>query len=64
MVEEELIILGSKNEKTASPMFWIIDVIRKVCISPKTVETRGVMKLVVDGINMGRQISTLMKVGL
>ena len=40
---------------------YIGGVIRKVCMSPKAVETRGVMKLVYDGVNMIKQLRVLMK---
>ena len=43
-----------------SLMFWKSGVIRKVCASPKVAETRGVIKLVNDSMNMAKQISILM----
>lgn len=39
-------MLGSKNEKTVSSIFLKSGEIRKICMSPKSAETRGVMKLV------------------
>ena len=43
---QAIIMLGIKTEKNASPMFWKRGIIRKICTSPKTAETRGVMKMV------------------
>ena len=42
-------------------MFWKSGVIRKICTSPKAAETRGVMKLVHDGVNIAKQLCILMK---
>ena len=38
-VAGEIIILGSKTTKMATPMYWKSGVIRKVCLSPKAAET-------------------------
>ena len=35
------IMLGSKIEKSASPMFWKSGVIRKICLSPKSADQRS-----------------------
>ena len=42
-------------------MYWKSGVIRNVCLSPKVAETRGVVKIVDDGINMSKQLSVLLK---
>ena len=44
-----------------SPMFCKSGVFRKVYILPEAAETRGVMKLVDDGVNMAHQLSILLK---
>ena len=60
-VAGEMLLLGSKTTKMATPMYWKSGVIRKVCLSPKAAETRGVVKIVDDGINMANQLSILLK---
>ena len=47
-VAEEILMLGSKTEKTVAPMVWKSSVIRKICTSLKVEETRGVMKSIDD----------------
>ena len=42
-------------------MYWKSGVIRKICSSPKAAETRGVMKLVDDCINMANQTRILLR---
>ena len=60
-VAGEMILLGSKETKKAVPMFWKSGVIRKICTSPKAAETRGVMKIVDDAVNIKKQLKVLMK---
>ena len=52
--------MGSRTTKIAFPMYWKSGVIRKICTSPKTAETLGVVKMVDDGVNMTKQLSVLM----
>ena len=51
----EMIMIGNKEKRKVSPIYWKSGVIRKVCILPKAAETRGVMKLVDDAINITQQ---------
>ena len=60
-VAGEMILLGSKTSMVVSPLYWKSGVIRKICMSPKAAETRGVMKLLDDSLNMSRQLSILMR---
>ena len=61
-VSGEMILLGSKKTEAASPIYWKSGVIRKVCTSPKAAETRSLMKLVDDSMNLARQLSKLMNI--
>ena len=60
-VTGEMILLGSKTTKMATPMYWKSGVIRKVCLSPKAAETRGVLKIVDERNNMSNKLSDLLK---
>ena len=60
-VAREIFMLASKSKKLVSPMYWKSGVIRKICSSPKAAETRGVMKLVDDCINMANQTRILLR---
>ena len=59
-VSGEIIMLGNKETTDASPIYWKSGVIRKVCMSPKAAETRGVMKIVDDAMNFAEQLKILM----
>ena len=61
-VAGEMILLGSKTLLKSSPLYWKSGIIRKICTSPKAAETRGVMKLIDDSVNMSKQLSVLMNV--
>ena len=52
----EMILLGSKTTKMATPMYRKSGVIRNVCLSPKAAETRGMVKIADDGVNMSNQL--------
>ena len=53
-------MLNSEDNEVVSPLYWKSGIIRKICTSPKTAETRGVMKLVDDGVILKKQLSMLM----
>ena len=59
-VAGEMILLNSKDNEVVSPLYWKSGIIRKICMSPKAAETRGVMKLVDDTVNLKKQLSILM----
>lgn len=59
-VVSEIIFLGSKTTKMASPMYCKAGVIRKLCLSSKD-EIRDVVKIVDDAINISKKLSFLMK---
>ena len=56
----EIILLSNTDNETVSPLYWKSGVIRKICTSPKAAETRGMMKLVDDAVNMKDQLKILM----
>ena len=55
-VAGEIILLGSKTTKMATPMYCKSGVIRKVCLSPKSAETKDVVKIVNDGFNTSNKL--------
>lgn len=42
-------------------MYWKSIVIRKVCLLPNAAKTKGDVKIIVDGIDMSKQLSVLLK---
>ena len=48
----ELIMLGNKKTGKAAPRYWRPGVISKVCVSPKTAETRLLLRLMDDGVHL------------
>ena len=56
----EMILLGSKKTNVAAPIYWKSGMIRKICMSPKAAETRAMVKIVDDSVNMTKQVSILM----
>ena len=44
-VTGEMIMLGNKKMEGVSTIYWKSEVIRKVCTSPKAVETRALMMI-------------------
>ena len=63
-VAGKLIILGNWKKGRAAPICWRSGVIRMVCVSPKAVETRSLLRLVDDGVHMAKQLSQLMNVSM
>ena len=59
-VAEENIMLVNKKMMDVSPTYWKSEVIKRVCMSPKAVETRALMKIVDDATNQARQVSQLL----
>jgi len=59
-VSGEMILLGNKKMVAASPLYWKSGVIRKVCMSPKAVETRSLLRLMDDSLCLARQLSAMM----
>ena len=55
-----MILIGNVNDKRVVPIFWMSGVIQKVCTSPKEAETRGVMKIVDDAMNVAEQLKMLL----
>ena len=50
--------------KAVAPIYWKSGVIRKVCLSPKAVEMRSLMRVVDDSLCLARQISLLLNTEL
>ena len=61
-VAGEIIMLGSKKTGKVAPLYWRSGVIRKVCISPKAAETRSLLRLMDDGVDMAKQLSQLLNI--
>ena len=59
-VAGEMILLGNKRTNIAVPIYWKSGIIRKICMSPKAAETRAMVKIVDDSVNMTKQVSILM----
>ena len=55
-----MIMIGSKKNKKAAPIFWKSGVVNRVCTSPKASETRGVMLAVDDAKNIADQLKILL----
>ena len=51
-VAGEIIMLGNKDGMNVLQIYWKSGIIRKEFTLPKAGETRGVMKIVDDGVNM------------
>ena len=60
----ELIMLGNQKTGKAALLFWRSGVIRKVCMSPKAAETRSLLRLIDDGVHMGKQLSQLLNANI
>ena len=63
-VAEKMILLGSKTTKMATPMYGKSGGIRNECLSPKAVETRGVVKIVDDMIKMSVLLKDKVSLGV
>ena len=57
-------MLGNKRIGKAAPIYWRSGVIRKVCVSPKAVETRWPLRLMDDGVHMAKQLSQLLNISM
>ena len=55
LLAREIIILANKKTKDVSPIYWKSGVIKRVCVSPKAMETRALMKLVDDATNQANR---------
>ena len=53
-VAGEFIMLRNQKTGKAAPLYWILGVIRKICISPKAAETRSMLRLIDDGVHMAK----------
>ena len=51
LVAGEMIMMGKKENRNFSTIYWKSGVIRKVCISLKAIETQGVLNVVDDAVN-------------
>ena len=59
-VAGEIILLNKIDYEVVPPLFWKSGIIRKIFMSPKAVEMRGVMRLVDDTVNLKKQLTILM----
>ena len=59
-VAGEMIMMGNQKNGKVTPLYWRSGVIRKVCVSPKAVETRALLRLMDDGVHMAKQLSQLL----
>ena len=55
-----MIMLGNVKTKKAAPVYWKSGVVNRVCTSPKASETRGVMLVVDDAVNVANQLKDLL----
>ena len=55
-------MLANEKNMDVSPIYWKSGVIKRVCMSPKAVEIRALMKIVDDATNLARQVSQFIRV--
>ena len=55
-----IIMLGNVKTKKAAPIYWKSGIVNRVCTSPKASETRGVMLVVDDAVNVANQLKDLL----
>ena len=53
-------MIGNVRNKRVAPVYWKSGVLNRVCISPKSSETRGVMLVVDDAKNVADQLKDLL----
>lgn len=59
-VTGEIIIIGNKENRRVSLIYWKSGVIRRVCTLPKASEMRGVMKVVDNAVKAAQQLGKLL----
>ena len=59
-VDGDMVMLGNKNKTDSPPLYSKPGVIRKVCLLPKAAETRALMRMVDDRMDMTRQVLQLL----
>ena len=55
-----MIMIGNVKNKITVPVYWKSGVVHRVCTSPKSSETRGVMLVVDDAKNVADQLKDLL----
>ena len=55
-----IIMLGNIKTKKAAPIYWKSRIVNRVCTPPKASETRGVILVVDDAVNVANQLKDLL----
>ena len=61
LIVGEMILLTNKMTLAATPIYWKLGTIRKICTSLKAAETQAMMKIIDNSMNIRKQLSIIMK---